>query len=155
ELRAVDTGTFANTAIWTSQDSSQSLSSLLPLLKAPATQGVPALVDAAAWNTLHLSKGSSFTLTDLHDTVNFIAVGEVNYIPTVDDSAEVSGTGDYVPSGGVLVDYQTYASISQTADGTTLTPTTVWLRTNDDAASLASARHALMSGSLALMGVND
>jgi len=80
-------------------------------------------VDRAAWNILHLSIGSPFTLTDLHSTINFVAVGEVNYIPTVNDSAEASGTGDYVASGGVLVDYRSYASISKIIDGTALTRT--------------------------------
>ncbi|HEX6478773.1 MAG TPA: FtsX-like permease family protein [Ktedonobacteraceae bacterium] len=155
ELRAVDTGTFANTAIWTSQDSSQSLTSLLAQLKTPQSQNVPALVDKAAWNILHLSTGSSFTLTDLHATINFVAVGEVNYIPTVNDSAEASGTGDYVASGGVLVDYQSYASISKIINSTAFTPNTVWLRTADDAASLASVRHALTTGNTALTEVND
>jgi hypothetical protein len=155
ELRAVDTSTFANTAIWTPQDSSQSLPSLLALLKAPSSQNVPAIVDTAAWNVLHLSTGAPFTLTDLHGTINFVAVAEVNYIPTVNDSAEASGTGDYVPFGGVLADYNTYAAASKIAAGTDLTPTTVWLRTGDDPASLASVRHALAVGSTALTAVND
>ncbi|HZU67551.1 MAG TPA: FtsX-like permease family protein [Ktedonobacteraceae bacterium] len=155
ELRAVDTRTFASTAIWTAQDSSQSLSSLLPLLKAPPSQNVPAIVDTAAWNNLHLSIGSPFTLTDYSNTINFVAVAEVNYIPTVNDSAQTSGTNDYVPFGGVLVDYQTYAAATRGAGGANPIPTTVWLRTADDPASLASVRHALSTGSTALTGVND
>ncbi len=155
ELRAVDTRTFASAAIWTTQDSSQSLPSLLALLKAPSSQNVPAIVDTAAWNNLHLSIGSPFTLTDLSSTINFIAVAEVNYIPTVNDSAQTSGTNDYVPFGGVLVDYQTYATATKSAGGANLAPTTVWLRTADDSASLTSVRHALSNGSTALTGIND
>ncbi|HLH61976.1 MAG TPA: FtsX-like permease family protein [Ktedonobacteraceae bacterium] len=155
ELRAVDIHTFASTAIWTTQDSSQSLPSLLALLKAPFSQNVPAIVDTAAWNNLHLSIGSPFTLTDYSNTINFVAVARVNYIPTVDDSVQTSGTNDYVPFGGVLVDYQAYAAATESASGSNLIPTTVWLRTAGDPASLASVRHALSTGNTALTSVND
>jgi hypothetical protein len=55
----------------------------------------------------------------------------------------------------VLADYNTYAAASKIASGTDLNPTTVWLRTGDDPASLASVRHALAGGSTALTVVND
>ncbi|HJT56399.1 MAG TPA: FtsX-like permease family protein [Ktedonobacteraceae bacterium] len=156
ELRAVDTSTFANTVIWTPQDSAQSLPALMKLLKPSSpSQLVPAIVDTAAWNSLHLSTGSPFTLTDLSNTINFVAVAEVHYIPTVNDSSQTSGTNDYVPFGGVLVDYQTYAAATKIAGGANLTTTTVWLRSANDAAALASVRHALTSGNTALTAVND
>jgi len=65
DFKAVDAGTFAQTAIWTEQDSSQSLSSLMRQLVAQragvsAHDAVPAIVDANAENQLHLSIRSKF-----------------------------------------------------------------------------------------------
>ncbi|MGH2478851.1 MAG: FtsX-like permease family protein, partial [Ktedonobacteraceae bacterium] len=169
ELRAIDANTFANTALWNTQDSSRPLSALMQQLvkqrAAAISQGVvPAIVDAAAWQTLSLSPGAPFSLDDLSGTVNYVALGEIDHIPTVNDSADASGTGDYVALGGVLVDFTTYQQVLQAANqststgqtaGSLLAPSTVWLRTRDDAGSLASVRTALAGGSRQLLDVND
>lgn len=162
ELRAVDTDSYARTALWNSQDSTQSLNALMQqliLLRDTAInqQVVPAIVDAAAWKTLSLSPGSRFTLSDLNGTINYFAVAEVNRIPTISDSADTSGTSDYVAQGGVLVDFKTYQSAVQAATQASapLAPTTVWLSTKNDASSLRSVRSALSSGPLYLLDLND
>ncbi|HXR65797.1 MAG TPA: FtsX-like permease family protein [Ktedonobacteraceae bacterium] len=162
ELRAVDARAFASTAIWTEQDSSQPLSSLMQRLieqrnAAIGAQVVPAIVDQAAWKTLSLAPGSSFTLSDLNGTVSYVEVAEVDHIPTVNDSPYASGTNDYVALGGVLVDFTTYQAVLQQVaqTSTPLVPTTVWLHTKTDATSLASARTALAAGPLHLLNVND
>ncbi len=162
ELRAVDADTFARTALWSTQDSSQPLSELMAQLakqrdEAVGEQVVPAFVDTAAWKTLSLTPGASFTLSDLNGTINYVALGEIEHIPTVSDSADASGTNDYVAQGGVLVDFSTYqvAVKAATQASTPLTPSTVWLNTKTDAGSLSSVRAALTSGPLHLVDVND
>lgn len=162
ELRAVDADAFAQTAIWTGQDSSQPLSELMQRLSAQRNtaitmQVVPAIVDAAAWKTLGLTPGSPFTLSDLNGTINYVEVAEVDHIPTINDSPYASGTSDYVALGGVLVDFSTYQAVQQQTmqTSTPLAPTTVWLNTKTDALSLKSVRVALAAGPLHLLSVND
>lgn len=162
ELRAVDADAFARTALWSAQDSSQPLDALTRQLieqrnTAISQRVVPAIVDAAAWKTLGLAPGSPFTLSDLNGTINYIEVAEVDHIPTINDSSEASGTGDYVALGGVLVDFTTYRAVVQavTRSSVPLLPTTVWLNTKTDAGSLSSVRTALSSGPLHLLNVND
>jgi hypothetical protein len=162
ELRAVDANAFARTAIWTEQDSNQSLSSLMQQLAeqrdvAIGARVVPAIVDEAAWKTLGLSAGSPFTLTDLNGTVSYVEVAEVAHIPTINDSPYASGTSDYVALGGVLVDFTTYQAVLQETmqSSTFLKPTTVWLNTKTDMTSLKSVRAALTKGPTHLLNVND
>jgi hypothetical protein len=160
ELRAVDATTFASTAIWNAQDSSQPLSELMQQLldqrqDAPAQQVVPAIVDAAAWKSLSLTPGASFTLSDLNGSVNFIALAQVAHIPTISDSADASGTSDYVASGGVLVNFATYQAAIEATTRTALLPSTVWLSTQQDPGSLNDVRIALSSGALRLNDLND
>lgn len=160
ELRAVDVTTYAHTAIWSAQNSSQPLSELMKQLvdqreSGIARQTVPAIVDAAAWKSLSLSPGAPFALSDLNGTINFIAIAEVERIPTISDSADASGTNDYVASGGVLVDFSTYQNVVQSVSRTPLAPSTAWLSTRHDPASLKNVRAALSSGALHLVDIND
>lgn len=165
ELRAVDANTFTQTAQWSLQDSSQPLSTLMQQLvrqrNVAISQGtVPAFVDAAAWKTLSLTPGAPFTLDDINGVVNFVALGEIEHIPTVNDSADASGTPDYVALGGVLVDFTTYQSVlhalaQDQATTPPLAPSTVWLSTKDDTSSLASVRSALAGGGTRLLDVSD
>lgn len=157
DFRAVDAAAFARTAIWTAQDSSQSLNSLMALLlvqraSAPARDGVPAIADAATWSALNLSPGKSFTLnTDSYGTapLRFVAVAEVQHIPTISDSLISTDSNTAISSGGVLVDYQSYASVLARDYNGQLTPLNyVWLRSYNDAASIASVRNALSSANL-------
>jgi hypothetical protein len=103
-VRAVDADTFAQTAIWTDQDSSQSLSSLMSLLLSTRLSGaeeagIPAIVDALTWQRLGLRVGASFQLQVNTKMVFFTALTEINHLPTVEDSLVSGSTGDFTPPG--------------------------------------------------------
>jgi hypothetical protein len=160
ELRAVQADTYAKTVTWPRQNAPLPVASLMVQLIARrdttiAKNIVPAIVDASAWQSLHLSPGATFTLQDYHGTVNFIAIAEVNNIPTINDSTTSVGSDDYTTAGGILVDFTTYSTISRSTNNADIEATTIWLRTHDDSHSLASVRAALNSGSLQLDNVND
>ncbi|HEV2473666.1 MAG TPA: ABC transporter permease, partial [Chthonomonadales bacterium] len=153
---AVDANSFAQTVgpNWTSQNSSQPLPALMSQL-AQARRGainggvIPAFVDSAAWANLHLSPGKTFELSfSTYGSLIFVAEGEINQIPTIDDNVSGSSSGD-VPSGAVLVDYRTLAPVYNTTFaqyGAGLSINYAWLRSRDDPASLASVRNALATG---------
>lgn len=153
-IRGVDTRTFAQTAIWTGQDSSQSLQTLMSQLTQPLG-GIPAIVDELAWNELHLTSGARFTLSVQDSALTFIAVAEVHHIPTVNDSLDAPGTGDYTPPGGILIDYQKLANAYQLITQEPLPLNYVWLRTSDSPALLAKVRAALSAGPLQVATLND
>lgn len=160
ELRAVDANTYAQTAAWTAQDSSQSLAGLMGQLVAQRVSAshdgvVPAIVDSAAWNILNLSVGSHFTINDLNGPVTCVAIAEVQYIPTINDTTESNDTGDYIPSGGVLVDYASYSSTVLKANNIFIPTTDVWLHSANDPAALAKARNVLLNGPLPLNNLSD
>ena len=156
EVMAVDANNFASTAgsSWTGQDSPDALSSLMSQLRAGRSQGiasnvVPAIVDSATWTSLHLSPNTTFALNFFpYGPITLQAVAEVVHIPTISDSASVGGTDD-VPSGGVLVDYRTFAPVytnNFAQLGTSLPINYAWVRARDDSASIASVRKALTTG---------
>lgn len=164
QLVAVDADTFAGTALWSTEDSSQPLADLMALLRAGRARAetehvVPALLDAQLWKTLGLREGQTFTLpTPDQDTgeMQFIALKEVQRIPTTMSS---TGFNFGPPTGGMLVDYESFAAAyaSATASATSadgapviLAPNFVWLDTKSDAASLANVRAALAGGPLQL-----
>jgi len=160
ELRAVDANTYAQAASWTAQDSSQALAALMGQLvaqRASVTQDemVPAIVDSAAWNILNLSVGAHFTINDLNGPITCIAIAEVQYIPTINDTIESNDTGDYIPSGGVLVDYASYAGVVLKANNVFIPTTDVWLHSAGDPAALAKARNVLLNGPLPLNNLLD
>jgi ABC-type antimicrobial peptide transport system permease subunit len=143
-LEAVDASTYANSALWTTQNSAQPLSQLTTQLVSHRTDAtahnvVYALVDSAMWQYYHLSPGEQFSLqvdatNSIH--INFIALAEVNTIPGMDDTPVNPSNGV-----GLLVDYQSYASVYAKVSGTSLPLNMMWLHTKSDAASLASVRH--------------
>ncbi|MDE3230688.1 MAG: FtsX-like permease family protein [Chloroflexota bacterium] len=169
ELLAVDADTFAHSAIWTAQDAADSLDSLMATLasqRGGATDAVPAVVDDVTWRALKLTPGAGFTFAFQQNgavvPLRFRAVAHVQHIPPINDGSDApQGYG----SGGLLVDFATlnaiYISTSSaggakgSSTATPLTPNGIWLRTADDAASLASVRKALSSGSLALGSLQD
>ena len=160
ELVAVDSDTYAQTIIWTKQDSTQSLGPLMTQLATRRTSAVksgvlPAIVDSTAASALHLSMGVPFTLSDYQGPVQFVVIAEVAHLPTVNDTNQASGTDDYTPEGGVLVDLTSYANVSFARNGADISATNVWLRTLDDPESLANVRAALSGGYLKLDLVND
>src|SRR5205085_11505321 len=66
-VRAVDPATYAQTASWTTQDSSQPLDSLMALLvqqRTPAFQDdkAPAIIDSSAANNQELQVGATFSV---------------------------------------------------------------------------------------------
>ncbi len=170
-IAAVDGDTFGRTAIWTAQDSAQPLSDLMHNLVAQRSAGingtyVPAYVDEATWNGLHLSPNQHFTLifndgNVYNGSVDFVALGEVQHIPTINDTTQTLNTTDTIASGGVLVDYMTFSKVYITDFlflGATVPINYVWVRTKDDATSLASVRGALNNAvgcCLQLFPLND
>ena len=149
-LRAVDPGTYATTASWTSQNSKQSLSSLMAQLLAQrdaaiAHDYVPAIIDTALSNELPLHVGSTFTvLPDVTHQFNS-QVGRVHYI-VIAKVDHISGVNESI-EGGILVDYQTFATVLVKDAGTNgigITSNHVWLRTTGAA---ASAVHATLTSS--------
>ncbi|HEU5367552.1 MAG TPA: FtsX-like permease family protein, partial [Ktedonobacterales bacterium] len=159
-VRAVDASTFAQTAIWTEQDSSQPLAALMRQLlvnrpPASANQSIPALVDALTWQKLNLHVGASFSLQLENQATTFTALAEVAHIPTINDTLAASSASDFTAPGGILVDYQSLTSVMLAAHGDILSVNYVWLRTSDDPALLARVRAALTQGPLALATIND
>src|SRR5262249_26691333 len=116
QIFAVDADTYAQSARWTEQDSTQSLSSLmaeLPAGRAPAAtdNSVAAILDDATWQAMHLSAGAKFTLQPPgydSQSMRFVALGHVPHIPTVYNSAQGGG---FAGAGGLLADYQSYATV--------------------------------------------
>src|SRR5260370_4072591 len=157
QVRAVDTSTFAHSAVWPIPVGtwftapSLSLDRMMTRLAAQRETAiqqdvVPVFVDAQAWNNLKLHVGSTFTIemsqlsyTDLHCVV----LGKLEHIPTINDSTYPGLPDEAAPPGGVLLDYQTYASvythdskILASTSGTLLPINHFWLRTRNDATSL-------------------
>ncbi|MGB8344887.1 MAG: FtsX-like permease family protein [Ktedonobacteraceae bacterium] len=158
DLRAVYAESFARTAIWSSQYSSQSIGSLMQQLiaaRSSANGFVPAIVDADAVQSLHLSIGSHFSLSDLNGQMNFVMIGEVQHLPSIFDTTASNDTTDYVPAGGVLVDFQTYNALSSQINDTPLSTTTVWVKSKSDPASVALVRKELLTGSIPVSNLSD
>ncbi len=145
-LLAVDTRTFAQATIWSAPDTSQRASTLLAQLtkaSADAQAAMPAIVDAAAWQDLHLSIGRPFSLSNSNGTLNFVAMGEVQHLPTVIDTTAQNNTGEESLAGGVLVDFSTYNRLSG-VNGVSYTTTTVWVKSQESAESVSLVRHELL-----------
>jgi putative ABC transport system permease protein len=164
EIRAVDATTFARTAIWTEQDSSQSLSTLMSQLTARRAsvlshQAIPAIVDSSAWQSLKLtSTAPTFSLNFTDGFVHFVAIAEIQHIPTVNDVSTSTASSSSVPNGGILVDYQSLASVYGNdfkSSSASFPLNAVWLRSRDDAASLATIRATLTKGTLQLSPMYD
>jgi ABC-type antimicrobial peptide transport system permease subunit len=140
---AVDAGTYAHTALWPAQDSAQPLPDLAAQLVAHRSDAtthnvVYALVDSALWQKYGLTPGARFTMyMNDSDTVQvtFFALAEVAYIPSTYNTP-----ADPESDIGLIVDYQSYATVYAKESAMALAPNTVWLRTSDDASSLARMR---------------
>lgn len=170
-FRAIDPRSFSQTVIWTAQDSSQPLSSLLKPLPSLAVTTLPngamgqvigTIVDQALASQLQLHVGSLFSssLNDLSQATFYYQVQAiVAHIPTVNSVVAASSSDS---PGGMLVDYQTFLSAytallhQQSATPNIALPQPVvpinhvWLRTSDTSAALASVRAALTAPSSAL-----
>ena len=151
DFKAVDSTTFGQTARWSSQDSEQTLPVLMHLLaSARFADAVPAIVDAATGNELHLALGAHFALNfsvvGNDDLVQFKVVAEVQHIPTSNDTA----------TPGVLADYQSFAKAYMhnysTSGGFESPVNYIWLRTSDNAQQLTTLRGIL---STSLTSIHD
>jgi len=176
DVQAVDTQTFAQSALWPSEASTQTLPALLSLLDAKRNDGitnnvVPVIVDATVQSKLALHLGSTFTaevnpkppsdplpVSDLPCVV----VGIVQTIPTADSSAVGIDSPYYTPTGGMLLDFRTYNAfytqkIKTIVGANQALPVNyVWLRTTNDAAQLTSVRSVLTNDlEKALVNLND
>jgi ABC-type lipoprotein release transport system permease subunit len=159
---AVDADTYSATAQWHDQDSTRPLSDLMAQLaaqraSAATADAVPAIVDDATMLGLHLTPGGAFTLPvpgyQQGQTMRFSVLTHVAHIPQIYNNA----LGDsFDGSAGILVDYQSYAAVyAQDTKAAAPAPNAIWLRTQDDASSLASVRQALGKGELALGNLLD
>lgn len=173
-IQAMDAQTFASSAVWppvSQTDSAQpSLATLMARLAAMRTKdlavtSIPAVVDANLWQSLHLDRGEHrFTLVSSSGgsilgggvEVSFVAVGVLPHIPPLADRSEGGvSRGGYI-SRGILVDYLTFAiSYAKQTGAKPPHPDMVWLRTRDDAASLAHVRTALNTKPLQVNSLLD
>ncbi len=155
QIRAVDVSNFARTVIWSSASDQQAGTQLLQQLATERSQAIssniiPVIVDANVINVLQLHVGSVFPLKDNSSTgpnLRCVIIGVVQHLPTVNDRVTLANGAEV---GGVLLDYQSYASVyAQQAKQQQLSGTTpplinwVWLHTKSDAVSLANVRLAL------------
>lgn len=157
QVRAVNADTFANVATWRVQDSTLPLNQLMAQLAAQRASAsknnvVPVYVDELTWERLHLQIGSTFTvnLGDLpYQDLPCQVIGKIVHIPTINDSTAPALAGGTPNSGGVLLDYQSYASVYAhksklfSTSSTSLPINYFWLKTSDDAAQLKGIRHTL------------
>lgn len=176
-FQAVDSQSFAQTVIWSSQSARQAFTALLaPLTTMPNTENappdVPVIVDQALANQMGLYIGDIFdiNLSDLGNvSPTYQVVGIIAHIPTILPSLMANASA---PSGGMLVDYQTFDQIYRRAEASqynqyhpdqpktwtdlpSVLITHLWLRTSDDARTLSSVRAVLNSSKLALSNLYD
>ncbi len=159
EIRAVDADTFAQRATWSDsaaplaplmqQLSAQRVSASTQRFKEQASINVPAVVDALTWKRLGLSVGTQFSLeaspasNSSDGIITFVALAEVQHIPTINDSTEAGDSNGSPLPGGVIVDFRSYQVAYQLVSKQLLPINYVWLRTSDDAALVANVRNAL------------
>ncbi len=176
DVQAVDTQTFAQSALWPSEASTQTLPALLSLLDAKRNDGsthdvVPVIVDATVQSKLAVHLGSTFTVAvnpkppsdplPVSD-LPCVVVGIVQTIPTADSSAVGIDSPYYTPTGGMLLDFRTYNAfytqkIKTIVGANQALPVNyVWLRTTNDAAQVTSVRSVLTNDlEKALVNLND
>ncbi|GHO88341.1 hypothetical protein KSZ_63470 [Dictyobacter formicarum] len=155
-FQAVDADTYKNVVYWPADNASQPLPTLMAQLAQGRTsedhdQWVPALIDQAMASNYHLGLGSTFSLSATGDGINLIpfkVTTIVKYMPA-------TATPD-----SVLVDLRAYQKLYDklvnTVGSQPLSINQIWLRTTDDATSLAQIRHELLNGDqLQLAAFND
>lgn len=155
DLRVVDASTYASTVYWTPQDGSQSISSLTGQLVAQRASAerknvIPAIIDDAAAQSMNVTVGQQFVLKDFHGPLNYVVIAIVHYIPTIYDSASGTGQDASIPHGGVLIDYDTDSVVALAVNQEGVSPSNVWLRTDNSPAALANVRSSLLGGLYAL-----
>ncbi len=187
-LMAVDPASFSQVVRWSTTYSDEPIAVIMnDLAQRAATttadQPIPAYVDDAEWQTLHLAmnlppagpvplaSGAPFTLNlpGSSEVLRFIAVGRVHVIPTIYDVAATDPTAvGFGVSGGILVDYHTLNAVyaRNTAGtgpsgqatglpGAALVPNTLWLRTVDDPATRAAIHTTLLTSAVPVSALVD
>ncbi len=159
-LLAVDSSTFGGAGTWPDQ-SGPSLSQVMDQLtqlrtSAPSQDIVPAIVDDAMWQSLHLASGMQFAL-DLSGKgsliLHFMAVQRVAHIPMIDDFPGYTASNI---TGGLLVDFSTLTTIiHQQYPEQSTPPGYVWLRTSHDQTSISQIRKILHQSPYQLSGFQD
>ncbi len=158
---AADTSSYAQTVIWPDLGVSPSvLAGRLAAQRRAATGAdvVPAVIDQALANSLQLRAGSRFITQPsgygINEEMHFVVLAVVTNIPTLYDDPDAADNGS--SNGGLLVDYQTFATVYHLDTGNTAPALNlVWLRTRSDKSSLASVRTALSKGALAVDQLRD
>ena len=159
EIRAVDATNFGQAVIWPSAAAAQTGDAFLKQLanlRGSSLLGtvVPVIVDTTTLNKLRLHVGSLFPLgVDEYQNMplNCLVIGVVPHLPTINDGTVFDNQGDALPEGGVLFDYNTYATaftnqVKHNQQPGTVTPPPlnyIWLHTKNDDASVASVRLGL------------
>lgn len=173
DIRAIDTSTYGNTAIWPVQASSQSLNSLLNALFKAKSYGiahglVPAIVDATAARIAALHIGSTIVVSQNADAgalllsdIHCYIVGIVNNIPTTNTNPQITNNGFYNQVSGLLIDYQTYNAIYQqqlvqAGQGKgNVALNYVWVHSKSDPTSVSRVRSTLAAMTSSLYAVQD
>lgn len=148
-IRAIDPETFAQTVIWNAHDASLPLIHLMHLLDtqrttAVAADTIPVVIDTLLEQQLGVQVGSRFTIDwNGNFGIQCLVIGEVQHIPTVDDSTTIDRNNSVSISGGILADFTSYVSVYKADFHGSLTLNYAWLRTKDDGSILANLRHTL------------
>jgi hypothetical protein len=159
DLQAVDPTTCFQTMSWPG-NSPHDVPALLARLvirrqSSIAANVVPALVDASAAQAMSLMVGSQFSLRDDVGTVTFVTIGIVPAIPGIVDAPQSAGTSDATVAGGVLADYDTFASVQTNLFNNDDTAESIWLKTTDNPALLDRIRTELNTGQAQLNLLSD
>lgn len=113
---------------------------------------LPAIVDDAAWNSLHLSIGTRFSLYSSIGTMAYRVVGHVSHLPTVNDEVDAADLGE----AGVLIDYKSELAVSRINGGAIVASANyAWLHVQNSPAALTHLRTVLSEGVYALSNLND
>lgn len=175
QVMAVDAATFGHTAIWSSQNSSQSLSSLMNQLLGLRTRSInggsiPVIVDAAAANRLHLAVGTRLSVVINNQTFNPMycqVVAIVQHIPSINNNTATGSADKDTSPVGLLMDYQTYFKVYEesskqlesyappVAPGPPTPFNHIWLRTLDTPTAISQVRAALQTKYLYLDNLFD
>lgn len=169
-VQAVDSSTFDSTAIWPPASSSQSLSSLMMLLNSQRQQGImsgvaPIIIDTTVSSKLGLRVGSILHITTEDDSLltNDLTCRIVDIIQRIPMPNPLNNTTtSTIPTGGILLDYQTYNAVYiQAAQNIVgkghagILPNYIWLRTRDDANSVTRVRAILNRDNYFLNNLQD
>ena len=160
EIEALDATTGAQSMDWRGSGSLQQVSSWLKQMAARRQANidariVPAIIDSSAARSLGLAVGNQFSLTDQNGSITLVVMGIVPDLPGVLDDSASTGTSDATAGGGVLADYGTVASVQVAASGLEDNAESMWLKTGDDPATVASVRNELTNGAAQLEGLSD